>query len=219
MGTRREIIVGKPVLVVVDIQNGEVRPDGTEPIPHMPGREGREEKAVKLIQTARATGVPLIFIQEAHRRDGVDFGRELDGVEDAHCIEGEYATEIMACLEMTEDDYFIRKRRYSCFFGTDFEILVKGLKAQTLIFIGGLTDVCVHYSFVDGHQNDYFCRVVEDCVGGSTMPAHDASLAAMEYLQTGARRTTTEMMVAMQDWHNHQLESHPSINPSMRATS
>ena len=99
---------------------------------------------------------------------------------------------------MRADDYFIRKRRYSCFFGTDFEILMKGLKADTLILIGGLTDVCVHYSFVDAHQHDFFCRVVEDCVAGSSQEAHDASLRAMEYLQTGARRTSIEVMQAFE---------------------
>ena len=87
---------------------------------------------------------------------------------------------------MRPDDYFIRKRRYSCFFGTELEILLKGLKADTLILIGGHTDVCVHYTFVDGHQHDYFMRVVEDVVAGSSRAAHDAALNAMEYLQTGA---------------------------------
>ena len=75
---------------------------------------------------------------------------------------------------------------------------MKGLHADTLIFIGGLTDVCVHYSFVDGHQNNYFCRVVEDSVTGSSVDAHKASLNAMEYLQTGARRTTAEVLQTFQ---------------------
>ena len=59
------------------------------------------------------------------------------------------------------------------------------------------TDVCVHYTFVDGHQSDYFCRVIEDCVAGSDLEAHEASLKAMEYLQTGARRSLAEVMQAM----------------------
>ena len=50
--------------------------------------------------------------------------------------------------------------------------------------------------FVDGHQRDYYCRVVEDCVGGSSLEAHQASLNAMEYLQAGARRPTEVMMEA-----------------------
>ena len=97
---------------------------------------------------------------------------------------------------MREDDYFIRKRRYSCFFGTELEILLKGLDADTLILIGGHTDVCVHYTFVDAHQHDYFCRVVEDCVAGSSQEAHDAALDAMEYLQIGARRMTADVVDA-----------------------
>jgi nicotinamidase-related amidase len=56
-----------------------------------------------------------------------------------------------------------------------------------------LTDVCVHYTFVDAHQHDYHVRVAEDVVGGSGQAAHDAALAAMEYLQTGALRSSAEI--------------------------
>jgi nicotinamidase-related amidase len=123
----------------------------------------------------------------------------LDGAEDIHLLEGDPGTEIAVALGMRPDDYLIRKRRYSCFFGTEFEILLKGLGANTLILIGGHTDVCVHYTFVDGHQHDYFCRVVEDCGAGSSLDAHDEALRAMEYLQTGARRSSAEVIAASED--------------------
>jgi nicotinamidase-related amidase len=71
------------------------------------------------------------------------------------------------------------------------------LKVDTLLLCGGLTDVCVHYTFVDGHQSDYFCRVVEDCVGGSSLEAHEAALKAMEYLQTGAVQNRATLIEAM----------------------
>ena len=82
------------------------------------------------------------------------------------------------------------------FIGTDLEILLRGLKAETLILVGGLTNVCVHYTFADAHQGDYHARVVEDCVGGSDVAAHDAALIAMEYLQHGACRSAAEMIEA-----------------------
>jgi nicotinamidase-related amidase len=157
------------------------------------------DRAPALIGKARECGVPIVFFQEAHRRDLIDFGRELDGAEDIHLLEGDPGTEIAAALGVRPDDYLISKRRYSCFFGTEFEILLKGLRANTLILIGGHTDVCVHYTFVDGHQHDYFCRVVEDCVAGSSVDAHDAALRAMEYLQTGARRSSAEVIAAFED--------------------
>jgi nicotinamidase-related amidase len=114
-----------------------------------------------------------------------------------HCLEGDPRTELaVEQLKITDADYTIKKRRYSAFYGTDLEILLKGLKAETLILCGGLTDVCVHYTFADAHQMDYYTRVVEDCVAGSGDAAHQASLSAMEYLQTGARCSSQNAQAA-----------------------
>jgi nicotinamidase-related amidase len=71
--------------------------------------------------------------------------------------------------------------------------------ANSAARIRNLTDVCVHYTFVDGHQSDYFCRVIEDRVAGSSDDAHEAALRAMEYLQSGARRSLSEVLKAMED--------------------
>ncbi len=197
----RALIEGRAALVVIDIQANTFAADGGDgSIPCMDGYADRMLAARTVIDAARAADIPVIFIQEVHRPDGVDFGRELDGDEDVHCVEGDAGTEI-AIEEMgfRPDDYLVPKRRYSAFFGTDFEILLKGLKVDTLLLCGGLTDVCVHYTFVDGHQHDYFCRVIEDCVAGSSEAAHEAALRAMEYLQTGARRSLDDVLSAMSD--------------------
>ncbi|TNC47617.1 cysteine hydrolase [Rubellimicrobium rubrum] len=190
-------IVGNAVLVVIDIQKSAFMDDKAG-IPIMPGYRANMERARGVVDAAHGAGIPVVFIQEIHRRDMVDYGRELDGTEDVHCMEGEPGTP-PAFEEMGRlpGDYFIHKRRYSAFFGTELEILLKGLKAQTLILIGGLTDVCVHYTFADGHQNDYYCRVIADCVGGSSLAAHEASLRAMEYLQTGAVLTADQIMAEL----------------------
>lgn len=194
----REIIEGNPVLIVIDIQEGTFADDRSDAgIPVMPGYRDRVSQTRELVDIAHETGVPIVFVKEAHRPDHVDFGRELDGSEGVHCIETDWRTDYAKALDPRATDYFIAKRRYSCFFGTDLEILLKGLKADTLILTGGLTDVCVHYTFVDAHQHDYFCRVVEDCVAGSSKRAHDGALEAMEYLQTGARRSLEEMKQAL----------------------
>lgn len=196
----RALIEGNPALIVIDIQAGTfVGSDNDErAIDHMPGYADRMALARTAIDRARECEIPIIFIQEVHRPDLVDFGRELDGDEDVHCLEDNPNTAI--AVEQTgfrPDDYLIPKRRYSAFFGTDFEILLRGLKVDTLLLCGGLTDVCVHYTFVDGHQSDYFCRVIEDCVAGSSTEAHEYALRAMEYLQTGARRSLDEVLEAM----------------------
>lgn len=207
--TQRNLIEGRPALIVVDIlASCFTQADlADRAIPEMPGYAARMLLARQAIDKARECDIPVIFIQEVHRPDLVDFGRELDGAETVHCLENDPDTDIATeQMDFRLDDYLIRKRRYSAFFGTDFEILLKGLKTNTLLLVGGLTDVCIHYTFVDGHQSDYFCRVIEDCVAGSSTDAHEASLKAMEYLQTGARCQLDTTLAAMEQYRqrNHQ---------------
>ena len=195
---QRDLIEGRPALIVIDIQASCFIEYEDRAIPEMKGYADRMLQARTVIDVARSKSIPVIFIQEVHRPDLVDFGRELDGDEDIHCLETDPDTEIaVEQMGFLPTDYLVKKRRYSAFFATDFEILLKGLKVDTLLLCGGLTDVCVHYTFVDGHQSDYFCRVIEDCVAGSSEQAHEASLQAMEYLQSGARRTSDEVLNAM----------------------
>lgn len=190
-------IEGNPALIVVDIMGTGKPEDDDGGIPSMGGEEERVDRVIPMIEAAKANGVPVIYIIEVHRPDHVDFGRELDGSETFHCVEGHPGTVIHTRLPYKHGvDYLIPKRRYSAFFGTDLEILLKGLKANTLILCGGLTDVCVHYTFADSHQHDYYARVVEDCVGGSSFPAHEASLNAMEYLQRDARCNAEQVIAA-----------------------
>jgi biuret amidohydrolase len=193
---KQPLFVGQVALIVVDIQGGSALPGQESGIPHMDGAAERIARAEQLLSAARAAQLPVIFFQEVHRRSGVDFGRELDGAEDVHCVEGEPATELWPTLRPADGEYHLVKRRYSGFIGTEFELLLRGLNVSTLVLIGGLTDVCVHYTFADAHQRDFYVRVVEDCVGGSSEARHFASLDAMEYLQAGARRTTQEILGA-----------------------
>lgn len=192
------IIVGQPVLIVVDIQKAGFVPGNQSGIPHMAALPDNMRRARRVIDAARDCGVPLVFLQEAHRPSRIDFGRELDGDEGEHLLEGWDITEIADdIVGLRDGDDVIVKRRYSGFIGTDLEILLRGLKAETLILVGALTNVCVHYTFADAHQRDYHCRVVEDCVGGSDEAAHEAALTAMEYLQHGARRSSDEVIEAL----------------------
>jgi nicotinamidase-related amidase len=190
------MIVGRAALLVIDIQKGGAE-GAAAGIPFMDGHAEVVANAERVVAAARAAGVPIVFFQEAHRRSLVDFGRELDGTEGVHCLEGDVGTELVEQLRPGgPNEHFIAKRRYSCFFGTELQILLRGLRAETLILVGALTDVCVHYTFADGHQHDFYMRVVQDAVIGSSRAAHNASLAAFEYLQSGARRNTDELLAA-----------------------
>jgi nicotinamidase-related amidase len=187
---------GQVALVVIDVQKGGVMSEDTG-IPHMAGGEQRYERIIDLVQSARAAAVPVVFIQEVHKRTLLDFGRELDGAEGVHCLEGDAATELADGLVPRADEYLIRKRRYSAFFATELELVLRSYNARTLILVGGLTDVCVHYTFADAHQHDYHCRVVTDCVGGSSQRAHDNALEAMAYLQRDSHVQSHDVLSAL----------------------
>ncbi len=149
--------------------------------------------AKRVLDVFRAKGLPVIQIKEVHRADMVDFGRELDGSEGIHCMEDSPYTDYAKLTYPQAGEYRITKRRYSAFFGTDLEILLKGLHVDTLYLIGGLTDVCIHYTAVDAHQHDYHIRVVTDAVAGSSEEAHRYALKAIQYLQRDALITTADL--------------------------
>ena len=149
---------------------------------NMNGQEA-VEKIFEVLKHFRKLNLPIIHFRELHRRQMVDFGRELDGDEGVHCIEGSEMADFVDLTKPLENEYFIPKRRYSCFFATDLDLLLRGLKVEKLYIVGFLTDVCVHYTCADAHQHDYQIKVIKEAVRGSSWEAHNASLNAIEYLQ------------------------------------
>lgn len=196
---RKPTLVGQPVIVVVDIFESDFgERDFSAGIPAMPENRERMKNAADFVKQGRAMGIPIVVIHEIHRPDGVDFGRELDGDEGVHCVEEPGSPHLPRVgIGMTEGDYVVYKRRYSGFYATDLDLLLKGLGARTLILVGGLTNICIHFTFVDAHQGDYYCRVLEDCVSGSDRGAHEAALANMEYLQSGSVMSAEAMLRAL----------------------
>lgn len=184
-------IAERSALLVIDIQQEDFR-------------EMREDNlndpawdcirnAKRVLDVFRAKKLPVIQIKEVHRPYMVDFGRELDGSEGIHCIEDSPYTDYAKLTYPIQGEYLISKRRYSAFFGTDLEILLKGLHVDTLYLIGGLTDVCIHYTAVDAHQHDYHIKVVTDAVAGSSTEAHHYALRAIQYLQRNALITVSDI--------------------------
>lgn len=155
--------------------------------------------ARRVLDVFRKKGLPVIQIKEVHRPDLIDIGRELDGSEGIHCIETHPENDYAQLTYPIEGEYLISKRRYSAFFDTDLEILLRGLHVDTLYMIGGLTDVCVHYTAVDAHQNNYHIRVVTDAVAGSSKEANDAALRAIQYLQRDALVTVADIESTLEE--------------------
>ncbi|WP_104106627.1 isochorismatase family cysteine hydrolase [Nocardioides sp. 616] len=181
-------IQGKTALVVVDFQGGDLSG------PFCTYTAEQRDKAEAIVAACRESDVPVVWIQEVHKPHLTDIGRELDGSEGPHCIEGDPQNEIAHGLGPVGEEFHIRKRRYSSFFATELDIVLKAYGVESLILIGGFTDICILYTSVDAHQRDFFINVVTDVVAGSSEQAHDDALKMIDYLQRKALVTSEEVM-------------------------
>ena len=89
------------------------------------------------------------------------------------------------------DDVRIIKRRFSIFFGTELDQILRRLKIETLLIVGVCTDVCVLWTAGDASQRDYHARVLEDCVAGTSAESHDAALKLIRALTTFGNKVTS----------------------------
>ena len=144
-------------------------------------------------------GKPALVVIDAHETPSVQLSRLIEAARrhDVPIVFAVNPSAATAAPASGPNEYVIRRRRLSVFFGTELPILLRELGAHTVILAGGETNTAVHYSFLDAHQYDYFCRVAEDCVLGSSPRKHEAALQAMEYMQTGARRRCDEVILAL----------------------
>ena len=202
-----ELIVGKPALLIIDMQYDFVGEDAAAPAP---GSESIVATVARVADVARAAGVPVIYTQETHRPGRIDSGRELDPGSGAyltggdlqarvpeHCVEGTRGNEIVAGLAPQRGDLRVVKRRYSCFIGTDLDLLLRNLGVETLLVTGVDSNVCVLWTVGQAFQLDYHVRVIEDCVAGTSVREHEAALLIMRNLTTFTPVTSVDVTTAL----------------------
>lgn len=112
----------------------------------------------RLCEAARASGMPVIFANDAHI-PGLDNELKLWG---AHGIAGTPEAQTSPQLNFQEGDYLIEKRRYSAFFQTGLRLLLDELGVKTLICCGMDTNICVRHTLADAYFNNYQTVVVSD---------------------------------------------------------
>jgi ureidoacrylate peracid hydrolase len=195
-------------VIVVDMQNDFGAPGG------MFDRAGIDIEGIveaaeatrPVLKAARDAGLPIIYLKMEHCEDLSDagptdgphwikhlplnIGSEVvapDGSASRILVRDTWNTEILDVVKPESGDHVVSKHRFSGFFETELDDLLRRLGVTYLLVTGCTTSVCVESTVRDAMVRDYSCIVLEDCTAepiGAGLPRtnHDASLLVVETL-------------------------------------
>ncbi|MCY4105809.1 MAG: cysteine hydrolase [Chloroflexi bacterium] len=131
----------------------------------------------EFVTEARAAGILIIWIIDQHRPNKPDF--ELDRVR-FHCTEGSPGVELMPPLQALAEDYVVTKSRYSAFFATDLDLILRNEQVNRLALTGTKTNVCVRAAAQDAFARNYDLLIPRELVTTDRENLHWANLEDME---------------------------------------
>jgi len=174
---RMRLAVKRAALLVIDMQEFFLNPQsptftcgGLAVLPN-----------IKLLLGAfRAAERPVVFTRHVHRADGSDAGI-MGWWWEGMCIEGSPESEVHPELAPLPGEPMILKRRYSAFYNTDLETVLRGLGVEDLVITGIMTNLCCETTARDAYMRDYRVFVPADATGSVCEEMHLASLLNLAF--------------------------------------
>jgi ureidoacrylate peracid hydrolase len=167
-------------LIVVDMQNAYASPGGYLDLAgfDISGAAPAIEKIRQAADAARAAGMPVIFFQNGWDPDYVEAGgpgspnwhkshalktmRRRPELQGKLLAKGGWDYELVQALPPQPGDILIEKPRYSAFFNTNLDSLLRSRGIRSLVFTGIATNVCVESTLRDSFFLEYFSVVLHD---------------------------------------------------------
>jgi nicotinamidase/pyrazinamidase len=132
--------------------------------------------AIRLrIEEARKTGVPVIYLCDAHDPDDREFK-----IWPPHAVRGTKGAEVIAELAPHPGDIIVPKTAYSAFYGTTLESVLRGLGVKEITMVGIFTNICVLYTSADALMRGFAVTVPKDSVAALSDEEHAFALDQME---------------------------------------
>lgn len=148
----------KTGLIIVDMVKDFTTEDG---LVFYPENKNILPRIQKLLDYFHKTNRLVVFVKHSYRKN--KFDRNLINMRKC-CIEGSGGDEIDTSLEVIENDYQIKKRRYSSFQYTDLDLILRENGVNRIIVVGTKTNNCIRATVEDGYHLDYDVVVASDCV-------------------------------------------------------
>jgi ureidoacrylate peracid hydrolase len=194
-------------LVVIDAQNDFCKEGGAfwengDDLSTMPAAIAA---CGKLIETARAAGVQVIYIQNQKlpnnkstsaswlrflvARNGMVKNQNL-------CMVGSWGAQIVDELTPQDGDIVVQKWRSSAFVATNLDMILRTNGIKAVVCCGFITQGCVESTARDAGFYDYYPVVVEDAIANYHPHLHEASLMVQ---RTRYDVTTTSVVTGIWD--------------------
>lgn len=161
----------KTALIIIDMQKGF--------IPLVPGSEKLIPAVHKLIELGRSRDWKIIFIERRHDKTGVDaekfrqhFFTEGNGITVRDSPEMEMPEEIAPRL----DDLVVYKTRFSAFFATNLDLILRRLGCSRVIICGIQYPNCIRATAVDALAMDYDVVICTDATGAASKAVEEANI-------------------------------------------
>jgi nicotinamidase-related amidase len=134
----------------------------------------------EMIGAFRASGRPVIFTKHVHHPDNLDSGA-MRWWWKGMCIEGSPESEIHRDIPPLPGEKVVSKHRYSAFYGTDLEIVLRCLKIEDLVISGIMTNLCCESTARDAYFRDFRVFIPADGTAGINEEMHCASLLNLAF--------------------------------------
>ncbi|HAL16481.1 MAG TPA: hypothetical protein DCP32_06925 [Anaerolineaceae bacterium] len=162
----------KAALLVIDMQYFFLDPASPS---YTCGGPAILPKLQKVIHAFRQANRPVIYTRHVHHPDHLDAGIMAWWWE-GMCKEGTPESEIHQDIAPRPNEKVIFKHRYSAFYNTDLETVLRSLKVEELVVAGIMTNMCCESTARDAYYRDYRVFFLADGTGSVTEEMHLASL-------------------------------------------
>ena len=157
-------------LIVVDMQNDFVAPGA--PLESPAGR-AMVPQLQRALACCREHGIPVIYTAHVHRAGGYDQGLLAHAPSIGRgeaLVDGSPGGAIFPEIAPRDGEIVISKHRFSAFYGTDLEIILRGLGVTTVVITGVTTENCCHATARDAFFRDFQVVFLSDATATSDYP-------------------------------------------------
>lgn len=189
---RLEVPYMTDALLVIDMQNDFCQ--ATADL-FVAGAPQAVPRVIDAVSAFRDAGLPVIFVMRRHRADGSDVDRSRRELFARRpFLVASPGADLVAGLSVEPGDYLVEKCRWSAFYATDLDLLLRRLNVDRLYLAGVQTPNCIRTTACDANARDYECVVLSDATASATPAVQDANLFDMANM--GIRISTTAEVCA-----------------------